>query len=54
MSIPSNVAPAVEQRPAVQPIPLETLPNNPDDPCGVRPEIIEEIEEIGRKHAGSR
>lgn len=39
-----------ETRPATEPIPAETLPANPNDPFGVRREIIEEIEEIGRRY----
>ena len=41
----------IETRPVTQPIPVETFPNNPNDPLGVRREIIEEIEKIGRKYA---
>lgn len=43
-----------ETRPAVKPIPKETMPANPDDPFGVGPAIIEEIEEIGRKYVEPR
>jgi hypothetical protein len=54
MSILTNAVPATETetqtRPAVQPIPVETLPANPNDPFGVRREIIEEIEKIGRRY----
>ncbi len=51
MSTFINATPAVEPQPATRPIPLEKIPENPDDPFGVRREIIEEIEEIGRRHA---
>lgn len=50
MSTLTNAAPAVETRPAVQPVPVETLPDNPNDPFGVERTIIEQIEEIGRRH----
>jgi hypothetical protein len=46
-----NTATEVETRPSTQPIRREAFPDDPDDPYGVRPEIIEEIEEIGRKYA---
>jgi hypothetical protein len=52
MSTQTNAAPAVETRPAARPAPAESIPANPDDPCGVDNEIIEEIEEIGRRYAG--
>ena len=51
MLTPTNAAPMIETRPVTQPIPVETFPNNPNDPLGVRREIIEEIEKIGRKYA---
>ena len=51
MQTPANNATVTETAPAVQPIPLETMPENPNDPFGVRRELIEEIEEIGRRHA---
>ena len=44
-----NAAPAVEPRPETAPV--ETIPDNPNDPFGVDRKIIEEIEEIGRRHA---
>ena len=50
MRIPLNAATAAPTRPATEPAPIETLPADPNDPCGVRREIIEEIEEIGRRH----
>ena len=58
MSILINAAPATETetqtRPATEPIPVETLPDNPNDPYGVGHKIIEEIEEIGRRHIAPR
>ena len=51
MSIQKNAATVIETRPQIIPIPVETMPDNPNDPSGVRREIIEEIEEIGRKYA---
>ena len=51
MDILKSAATRVETRPAIRPIPMETIPANPNDPNGVRREIIEEIEEIGRKYA---
>jgi len=46
-----NAAPAIETRPETQPMPVETIPENPNDPFGVDHKIIEEIEEIGRRYA---
>ena len=51
MSALKYAATVVETRPETRPIPVETMPDNPDDSLGVRREIIEEIEEIGRKYA---
>jgi hypothetical protein len=45
-----NAAPAIETRPETQPMPVETIPDNPNDPFGVDRKIIEEIEEIGRRY----
>jgi hypothetical protein len=50
MSTLKNAATVIETQPETKPIPVETMPDNPNDPLGVRPEIIEEIEEIGRKY----
>ena len=50
MSTLHNGTPAVETRPETQPIPVETMPTNPNDPFGVDRKIIEEIEEIGRRY----
>jgi len=47
-------ATVIERRPATRPVPVETIPDNPNDPFGVGQEIIEEIEEIGRKYATPR
>ena len=42
----------LETRPAAPAtIPAETFPSNPNDPFGVDEKIIEEIQEIGRRHA---
>ena len=49
MSTMINSAPAVETQPATRPV--ETIPANPNDPFGVHRQLIEEIEEIGRKYA---
>jgi hypothetical protein len=46
-----NAAPAVETMPETAPAPVERIPENPNDPFGVDRKIIEEIEEIGRRHA---
>lgn len=54
MSTLTDAAPAVETRPAVKPIPAETFPDDPNDPFGVDHELIEEIEEIGRKYSEPR
>ena len=51
MLTPTNAAPTIETRPVTQPIPVETFPNNPNDPLGVRREIIEEIEKIPKVSA---
>ena len=51
MSTLTNSGTVEETRPALEPIPLETLPDNPNDPFGVDRKLIEEIEEIGRKYA---
>lgn len=40
----------IETQPSTRPIPAEKMPDNPNDPFGVGPQIIEEIEEIGRKY----
>jgi hypothetical protein len=45
-----NATTIAEPRPATRPAPVETIPANPNDPNGVSPAIIEEIEEIGRKY----
>ncbi len=45
-----NATTVTEPLPAARPIPVETLPANPNDPYGVTPNIIEEIEKIGRKY----
>ena len=50
MSTLNSTTPAVETRPETQPMPVETIPDNPNDPFGVDRKIIEEIEEIGRRH----
>lgn len=47
-----NEAAAVETAPSTLPIPAETIPADPNDPCGVTPSLIEEIEEIGRNQPG--
>lgn len=54
MSMLMNAAPAVETQPKTEPIPAETLPDNPNDPFGVDTKIIEEIEEIGRRYTQPR
>lgn len=46
----NQAAPAIETRPITEPIPLETMPDDPNDPLGVDHTIIEEIEEIGRRY----
>lgn len=46
----ANAAPVIETQPETQPAPVETIPANPNDPFGVNPRIIEEIEEIGRRY----
>jgi hypothetical protein len=50
MSILINESVTVETAPSTLPIPVETMPTDPNDPCGVTPALIEEIEEIGRNH----
>ena len=50
MSFLKNEAVTVETAPSTLPIPVETIPADPNDPCGVNPSLIEEIEEIGRNH----
>ena len=45
------VSSTVETQPATKTAPAETIPDNPNDPFGVHRQIIEEIEELGRKHA---
>jgi len=50
MSLLNNEAVTVETAPSTLPIPAETIPVDPNDPCGVNPSLIEEIEEIGRSH----
>jgi hypothetical protein len=52
MSILNNESVTVETAPSTLPIPAETIPLDPNDPCGVTPSIIEEIEEIGRSRPG--
>jgi hypothetical protein len=54
MSTLQNAAAAPATQPAVRPIPKETVPANPNEPFGVGPKIIEEIEEIGRKYTGPK
>ena len=54
MSTLYNTAPAIETRPETQPMPVETIPDNPNDPFGVDRKIIEEIEEIGRRYVEPR
>lgn len=46
----NNESVTVETAPSTLPIPAETMPTDPNDPCGVTPALIEEIEEIGRNH----
>lgn len=48
MSHLNNEAGTVETAPSTLPIPVETIPADPNDPCGVNPSLIEEIEEIGK------
>ena len=43
-----------ETVPETKPIPVEAIPENPDDPFGVDRKIIEEIEEIGKRYAAPR
>jgi hypothetical protein len=50
MSHLKYAATETETRPATRPIPKEALPANPNEPFGVVPEIIEEIEQIGRRY----
>ena len=45
-----NAAPVIEAEPQTLPQPVETIPDNPNDPFGVDRKIIEEIEEIGRRY----
>ncbi len=52
MSRVNNEAVTVETAPSTLPIPAETIPADPNDPCGVTPSLIEEIEEIGRNSPG--
>ena len=56
MSTVTNAATVVETevRPETTAIPAETLPANPNDPFGVDRKLIEEIEEIGRRHRRPR
>ncbi len=54
MSRLMNAAPLVETRPATKPAPVETIPANPNDPFGVDPKLIEEIEEIGQRYPLTR
>ena len=54
MSALHNAAPAVETLPETQPKPVETIPDNPNDPFGVDRKIIEELEEIGRRYRRPR
>jgi hypothetical protein len=54
MSNLKYAATITEPRPATRPVPKETMPENPNDPFGVGPAIIEEIEEIGRKYTEPR
>ena len=46
----TGAAPVTETRPATEPIPAETLPDDPNDGFGVGHQIIEEIEKIGRRY----
>jgi hypothetical protein len=52
MSHLNNEAGTVETAPSTLPIPAETFPADPNDPCGVNPSLIEEIEEIGKSRKG--
>ena len=52
MSLLINESVTVETAPSTLPIPAETIPADPNDPCGVNPSLIEEIEEIGRNNPG--
>jgi len=54
MSNLKNAVTLPETRPAIKPVPKESIPDNPNDPFGVVPSIIEEIEEIGRKYIEPR
>ncbi len=51
---PANSATIAEPLPQVTPILPEAFPANPNDPLGVKREIIEEIERIGRKYASPK
>jgi hypothetical protein len=49
MAALKNNATTVETKPETRPV--ETIPANPNDPFGVHRQIIEEIEELGRRYA---
>ena len=51
MNTLNSAAPVIETQPQTSPLPVEAIPDNPNDPFGVDRKIIEEIEEIGRRYA---
>ena len=50
----TNAVPVTEQQPTTIPIPAETIPDNPNAPFGVQQQIIDDIDDIGRKYAEPR
>ena len=52
-SVSDNIRLSNEAQPATLPAPVESIPDDPNESFGVHREIIEQIEEIGRRYADS-